>query len=254
MTNWFTAHLMHHMLGRASQHRCPTRWKSDTLHRWLHDNLDSGALRGAQAQWDKITVPMYLGRQLDRHRRCICAAIPKPSCARPRSTRSCASTPAATCTRSTPRRGARDQLRFFDYWLKGIDNGVMDEPPVKLAIRKGDDVLEWRHENEWPLARTQWTKFYFDLSQRRRRAAADRHAGEGKSEAKRRRAPIAAFSLGTMGSTSAASSQVMGGGGIKPGMGVALETPPLRARHRGHRAARRARSGCRARARTWICS
>src|SRR6185437_14054277 len=34
------------------------------------------------------------------------------------------------------------------------------------------------------------------------------------------------FNLGTMGSTSAASSQVMGGG-IKPGMGVSLETPPL---------------------------
>ena len=59
--------------------------------------------------------------------------------------------------------GKRDQLRFFDYWLKGIDNGVMDEPPVKLAIRKGRDEIEWRHEHEWPLARTQWTKFYFDL-------------------------------------------------------------------------------------------
>ena len=36
-----------------------------------------------------------------------------------------------------------------------------------------------------------------------------------------------ASSFGTMGSTSASSSQVMGGGGIKPGMGIALETPPL---------------------------
>jgi predicted acyl esterase len=36
----------------------------------------------------------------------------------------------------------------------------MDEPPVKLAIRKGKDEFEWRYENEWPLARTQWTKFY----------------------------------------------------------------------------------------------
>lgn len=35
-----------------------------------------------------------------------------------------------------------------------------------------------------------------------------------------------ASSLGSMGSTSAASSQVMGGG-IKPGMGISLETPPL---------------------------
>ena len=60
--------------------------------------------------------------------------------------------------------GRLDQLRFFDYWLKGIDNGVMDEPPVKLAIRKGRDQIEWRHEHEWPLARTKWTRLYFDLS------------------------------------------------------------------------------------------
>src|SRR3990170_1371217 len=56
--------------------------------------------------------------------------------------------------------GRRDQLRFFDYWLKGIDNGIMDEPPVKLAIRKGRDEIEWRYEQEWPLARTRWTKLY----------------------------------------------------------------------------------------------
>jgi len=53
--------------------------------------------------------------------------------------------------------GRADQLRFFDYWLKGIDNGVMDEPPLKLAIRQGRDRIEWRHEHEWPLARTKWT-------------------------------------------------------------------------------------------------
>ncbi len=40
----------------------------------------------------------------------------------------------------------------------------MDEPPVKLAIRHGHDEFEWRHENEWPIARTQWTKLYLDLS------------------------------------------------------------------------------------------
>jgi predicted acyl esterase len=53
--------------------------------------------------------------------------------------------------------GRQDQLRFFDHWLKGVDNGVMDEPPVKLAIRHGADKIEWRHEQEWPLKRTQWT-------------------------------------------------------------------------------------------------
>jgi len=48
-------------------------------------------------------------------------------------------------------------LRWYDHWLKGIDTGIMDEPPIRLFI-KGKN--EWRDEHEWPLARTQWTKFY----------------------------------------------------------------------------------------------
>jgi hypothetical protein len=121
--------------------------------------------------------------------------------------------------------GRADQLRFLDYWLKGVDNGVMNEPPVKLAIRKGHDEIEWRHENEWPLARTQWTKFYFDLAPA---AGAVENSGRLVSAKPKQTSSrtYAASSLGSMGSTSAASSQVMGGS-IKPGMGIALETPPL---------------------------
>lgn len=51
--------------------------------------------------------------------------------------------------------------RWFDYWLKGIENGVTQEPPVKLFIM-GDNV--WRDEQEWPLARTQYTPFYLHSS------------------------------------------------------------------------------------------
>ena len=36
-----------------------------------------------------------------------------------------------------PRKARIDQLRWFDHWLKGIDTGIMDEPPVKLEIRTG---------------------------------------------------------------------------------------------------------------------
>ena len=57
--------------------------------------------------------------------------------------------------------GRTEQKRFFDHWLKGIDTGLEQEPPIKLAIRHGDG-FEWRYENEWPLARTQWTPFYLD--------------------------------------------------------------------------------------------
>jgi len=49
-------------------------------------------------------------------------------------------------------------LSWFDYWLKGIQNRVNEEPPVKLFVM-GDNV--WRDENEWPLARAQYVPFYF---------------------------------------------------------------------------------------------
>ncbi|TDI35322.1 MAG: CocE/NonD family hydrolase [Acidobacteria bacterium] len=50
------------------------------------------------------------------------------------------------------------RLRWFDYHLKGIDNGIMDEPPVRIFVM-GDNV--YRDENEFPLARTDYQDFYF---------------------------------------------------------------------------------------------
>jgi len=48
-------------------------------------------------------------------------------------------------------------LRWFDYWLKGIDNGIMKEPPVRIFVMGANS---WTDENEWPLARTQYTKYF----------------------------------------------------------------------------------------------
>ncbi|HEU0289913.1 MAG TPA: CocE/NonD family hydrolase [Burkholderiales bacterium] len=53
------------------------------------------------------------------------------------------------------------QKRFFDYFLKGEKNGWNRQPRVQLQVRHVDRFVE-RHENEWPLARTKWTKFHFD--------------------------------------------------------------------------------------------
>jgi len=50
------------------------------------------------------------------------------------------------------------QLRWFDRWLKGLDNGLDREPPVTLYVM-GNNV--WRRESEYPLARTQYRKMYF---------------------------------------------------------------------------------------------
>ncbi len=48
-------------------------------------------------------------------------------------------------------------LRWFDYWLKDIETGVMDEPPVQIFVM-GEN--RWRSEQDWPLARTHYTKWY----------------------------------------------------------------------------------------------
>ena len=224
MTNWYTAHMLHHLLGRASRH-LPDGWQVNTLYFWLHNNLDSGAFRGAQAQWDKIKVPMFsVGNWsgMGLHLRGNTEAFMRAATPHKKLRIHLGSHVHPFYTED----GRRDQIRFFDYWLKGIDNGVMDEPPVKLAIRKGGDAFEWRNEHEWPLKRTRWTKLYLDLSQ----PAADGAAVAGSLEVKKPPArasrSYAASSLGSMGSTSAASSQVLGGG-IKPGMGISLETPQL---------------------------
>jgi predicted acyl esterase len=52
--------------------------------------------------------------------------------------------------------GNKSEIRWFDYWLKGIDNGIMEEPPVRVymmaAARKGDPSPKnrWLQFANWP--------------------------------------------------------------------------------------------------------
>jgi predicted acyl esterase len=52
------------------------------------------------------------------------------------------------------------QKRFFGHFLKGQDTGWEKQPRVMLNIRHPGEKFVQRGENEWPLARTQWTKYY----------------------------------------------------------------------------------------------
>jgi predicted acyl esterase len=58
------------------------------------------------------------------------------------------------------------QKRFFDHFLRGLDNGWPTQPRVQLQVRRLDGFVE-RPEREWPLARTRWTRFYLDPVGRR---------------------------------------------------------------------------------------
>ena len=57
------------------------------------------------------------------------------------------------------------QKRFFDYFLKGVENGWANEPRVRLQVRHIDGFVE-RMEHEWPIARTRWTKLYLNPADR----------------------------------------------------------------------------------------
>jgi hypothetical protein len=58
-------------------------------------------------------------------------------------------------------------VRWWDYWLKGRDTGIMDEPRFAVFVREGhppDSKLKmtpgnWRYE-DWPIRRTVWTNYY----------------------------------------------------------------------------------------------
>ncbi len=56
--------------------------------------------------------------------------------------------------------GMRLQKRFFGHFLKGEDTGWPKQPRVSLNIRRPGERFTLRAENEWPLARTKWTRFY----------------------------------------------------------------------------------------------
>ena len=58
--------------------------------------------------------------------------------------------------------GRKLQLDFFDHFLKGKQNGWDRKPRVLLNVRHPGERFVPRHENEWPLKRTQWTRFYLD--------------------------------------------------------------------------------------------
>jgi len=64
------------------------------------------------------------------------------------------------------------QIRWFDHWLKGIENGVEIEAPVKIFVM-GDN--EWRDEQHWPLQRTEEMIFFITSEER-----ANTPSGDGK--------------------------------------------------------------------------
>ena len=57
---------------------------------------------------------------------------------------------------------AIEQVRWFDYWLKGIDNGVMSEAPIYYYTMGDGKKSGWHSAWKWPLPEQKLTNYYFD--------------------------------------------------------------------------------------------
>jgi uncharacterized protein len=64
------------------------------------------------------------------------------------------------------------RIKWYDKFVKGIDNDVDKTAPIKIFVMGGGDGRKtkdgrmnhggaWRDEREWPLARTRYTDYYF---------------------------------------------------------------------------------------------
>ena len=167
MGNWWLTHTAHHLLGRPRSYN-PDAFHNDMMWKYMRNDLDSDFWRVSSAQWEKIKIPVYsvgnwggFSMHLRGNTEGYMLAASKNKKLR-----------IHTGTHFHPfhsEEGRMDQLRWVDQWLKGIDTGIMDEPPVKLEIRTGGspERYPFRFESEWPLARTEWTKLYlrFDREQ-----------------------------------------------------------------------------------------
>ena len=58
--------------------------------------------------------------------------------------------------------GRELQLRFFDCFLKGTENGWLDRPPVTLQLRHLDGTFTERQQRAWPTPDSRWRPLYLD--------------------------------------------------------------------------------------------
>ncbi len=57
---------------------------------------------------------------------------------------------------------ATEMRRWFDYWLKDIDNGIMKEPPIYYYVMGAPQETARRWATQWPLPEVKATKYYFN--------------------------------------------------------------------------------------------
>jgi len=224
--NWWLTHTAHHLLGKPRSYN-PDTFHNDMMWQFMRNDLDSEYWRLSSARWEQIKVPLYsvgnwggFSMHLRGNTEGFMNAASKHKKLR-----------IHTGSHFHPfhaEEGRTDQLRWFDYWLKDIDTGIMSDPPVKLEIRTGGSKKPYafRFENEWPLKRTKWTKLYLKPERTRPGGPDDVEGGLAKSAPKvRSKLSYSASGVTTAGVAGGSSLATTHGNTGRTG--ISFVTPPM---------------------------
>jgi uncharacterized protein len=117
---------------------------------------DEQTIEQAEADFSKITVPTYTGAGWYGYTYKTHLAGAQTYFSKIPAVKKMVPTGPAHPDR--PLRALRSEmLRWYDYRLKGIDTGVMQEPSVRYWVMGANS---WRSGADWPLPETKWTKLY----------------------------------------------------------------------------------------------
>src|SRR5262245_15229526 len=222
--NWFNNHMAHHLFGKPQEHN-PDAFSNNWLWQYMRHNLDTGWFDQRRADWGRIEVPLLTAGNwsgMGLHLRGNTEGFLRAA-----SRHKKLGIHAGTHYHGFYTEEARhEQLRFLDHWLKGVDTGIMREPPVNVLVRQGGHGnAAWRHEREWPLARTRWTKFYLQPDPRARGGEVE---GTLTTEALRKGGSVSYAASGmTKAGVASASWTSTALAGSLPRMGASFETAPL---------------------------
>ncbi|MEO8442267.1 MAG: CocE/NonD family hydrolase, partial [Betaproteobacteria bacterium] len=227
LATWYATQMAHHLLGDPQEYN-PDAFHNERLYNYMRHSLDTGWWDNRSAQWDKIKVPFMSAGNWSGHNLHLRGNTEGYARAASKHKKLRIHTGTHYHAFYTE-EGRMDQLRWFDYWLKGIATGIMDEPPVKLMIRTGGGTMKdykFRFENEWPLARTQWTKFY--LKADKSEPASDKEVEGGLlRQAPAQVAAVTYSATGTSHAGVASASSTMLSAGPQNRIGVSFVTAPL---------------------------
>jgi putative CocE/NonD family hydrolase len=228
LATWYATQMAHHLLGDPQEYN-PDAFHNERLWNYMRHSLDLGYWDNRGAHWDKIKVPVFSAGNWSGHNLHLRGNVEGYVNAASKHKKLRIHTGTHYHAFYTE-EGRKDQLRWFDHWLKGIDTGIMDEPPVKLMIRTGGGTMKdykFRFENEWPLKRTQWTKFY--LRADRKAPSAEPMGVEGglQNKAPKKGGKLTYSATGTSHAGVASASSTMLQAGSMHRTGITFETEPM---------------------------